>query len=116
MPDARDYSLTTIKTLFALSGNACDMDECHEALTHPDWGEVHARISHICAAEPGGPRYDPDMTDDERRSFHNLMLFCAGVREPRRQVAPTRLPRRCAARDEGAARGAIREQAALGER
>ena len=110
MPDARDYSLTTIKTLFAaLEENVCYMDECHEALTHPDWGQVvRLRISHICVAEPGGPRYDPDMTDDERRSFHNLMLFCAGRESRAAQVAPTRLPRRCAARDEGAARGAIR--------
>jgi hypothetical protein len=28
----------------------------------------NADIARICGANPGSPRYDPSMTDDERRS------------------------------------------------
>lgn len=31
---------------------------------------------HINAASPGGPRYDPQQTDDERESVNNLLLLC----------------------------------------
>jgi hypothetical protein len=77
-----NVSQTVIKTLFALSGNACgfaDIDSgrgCEEKLTHPDWKQVKARISHIRAWSPGGPRYDPAMTDEERNDFDNLILLC----------------------------------------
>jgi len=37
---------------------------------------VDAHIAHIHGANPGSPRYDPNMTDDERRSFTNLILLC----------------------------------------
>ena len=31
---------------------------------------------HICAAAPGGPRYDPEMTSDQRRSPENGIWLC----------------------------------------
>src|SRR5262249_7387391 len=34
------------------------------------------RISHISGAEPGGPRWDPKRTDDERRALENLLALC----------------------------------------
>ncbi|MFG3437796.1 hypothetical protein ACGF0J_11200 [Nonomuraea sp. NPDC047897] len=33
-------------------------------------------ISHIRAAYPNGPRYDSDMTDDQRRDIRNLIMLC----------------------------------------
>ena len=33
--------------------------------------------AHICAASPGGPRYDPSMSDEERRSHDNGIWLCA---------------------------------------
>jgi hypothetical protein len=33
-------------------------------------------ICHIEAAEPGGERYNPNQTDEQRRSFENLLLLC----------------------------------------
>ena len=44
-------------------------------LIHTD-GTVIAEICHIQAASEKGERYNPDMTDDERRDFNNLVLLC----------------------------------------
>ena len=32
-------------------------------------------IAHICAASPGGPRYDASMTREERRGAGNGMVY-----------------------------------------
>jgi hypothetical protein len=34
------------------------------------------KVAHICAAEKGGLRYDPPMTNEQRRAFENLMIVC----------------------------------------
>ena len=39
-------------------------------------GKVTGRICHIKARQSGGPRYDPNQTDEERHSFENLLLLC----------------------------------------
>jgi hypothetical protein len=41
-----------------------------------DSGKVTGRICHIKARQSGGPRYDPNQTDEERRAFENLLLLC----------------------------------------
>jgi hypothetical protein len=69
-------SVTTIKTLFALSCNRCAYPGCEEALTDPSWGQVKADIAHIRGEPDGSARYDPSMTDDERNSYANLLLLC----------------------------------------
>ena len=33
-------------------------------------------VAHICAAAPGGPRYDPNMTPEERAGEENGLLLC----------------------------------------
>lgn len=40
-------------------------------------GEINLGIAaHICAAAPGGPRYDPKMTSEQRRSPDNGIWVC----------------------------------------
>lgn len=39
-------------------------------------GKVTGRLSHIKASSPGGPRYDPAQTDEQRHAFDNLILMC----------------------------------------
>jgi hypothetical protein len=40
-------------------------------------GEINiGQASHICAAAPGGPRYDPQMTSEERRAAENGIWLC----------------------------------------
>ncbi|MCP3441043.1 hypothetical protein [Bradyrhizobium sp. CCGUVB14] len=35
------------------------------------------KIAHICAAEPGGARYETTMTDEDRRAEANLFIICS---------------------------------------
>lgn len=66
---------SVIKKLFAYSGNQCAIPDCTEMLVDPS-GTLLGKIAHICAAEPGGCRYDPNMTDEERRAIENLFIVC----------------------------------------
>lgn len=76
MSKARDYKRTTIRRLDILSGNQCAQPECTKQLIAFDHETIVSKICHIEAAEPGGPRYNLDMTDDERRHYDNLILLC----------------------------------------
>jgi|GEM_PF-303785 len=67
---------TTIKKLFALSGNQCAYPECEQKVVD-EYGTVVGQICHIEAAEQGGERYNSQSNDEERRSFDNLILLCA---------------------------------------
>lgn len=66
----------TLKMLFGLSGNRCAMPECEELVADKANGTVLGKVAHICAAEEGGPRFDENMSNEDRRSFKNLMLVC----------------------------------------
>jgi len=75
------YSELTIKKLFGLSMNVCSYcfngePACEEPLIDPEGHSVMARICHIEARSPGGPRYNVEMNDDERWAFENLILMC----------------------------------------
>jgi hypothetical protein len=65
----------TIKQLFALSGNLCAFPGCNQQIIQD--GMVVGQICHIEAAELGGERFNPNQTDEERRSFDNLILLCS---------------------------------------
>ena len=73
---ARVIKPSTEKKLFALSKNQCYKPNCTNKLITDDKKDVLAKIAHIEAASPNGPRYNPNMTDDERRDFNNLILLC----------------------------------------
>ena len=65
---------TTIKRLFARSGNRCAMPRCQSVLVNGE--HVLAEICHIRARRKGGPRYDPALSAADRDGFANLILFC----------------------------------------
>ena len=65
-----DYRL-----LFARTGNQCAFPGCNHPLIDEDDIFV-AQVCHIEAAQPGGPRYNSDMTDEYRRSVKNLIVLC----------------------------------------
>ena len=69
-------TVATVKRLFAVSGNRCAFPHCTNSLIDPASGKVTGRICHIKARRPGGPRYDPNQTQDERHAFENLILMC----------------------------------------
>jgi len=70
-----DPKPSTVKKLFAYTGNACAMPACKNQMVDPS-GTMLGKIAHIRAANPGGARYDPSMSDEERRAIDNLMVVC----------------------------------------
>lgn len=73
---ARQYTSSTVKRLHTLSGNQCALPDCTNQLIARDGETIISKICHIEAAEPGGARWNPDMDDDQRRHFDNLILLC----------------------------------------
>lgn len=59
----------------AKSGNQCAFPGCMAELVTYDNLFV-GEICHIEAAEPGGPRFNPAASDEERRDYDNLLLLC----------------------------------------
>lgn len=73
---ARDYKPSTVKRLHTLSGNQCAAPDCTRALIARDDETIISKICHIEAASADGARCNPDMDDDQRRHFDNLILLC----------------------------------------
>jgi tetratricopeptide (TPR) repeat protein len=69
-------TVTTIKRLFAASGNQCAFPGCALPLVDPDSGAVLGEICHVRARSPGGPRYDATQTEEQCHAFENLLLLC----------------------------------------
>ncbi|HWA08335.1 MAG TPA: hypothetical protein VG838_02595 [Opitutaceae bacterium] len=67
----------TLKQLALRSRNQCAFPEC----IHPIMDGRNVLVGELChieAAEPGGERYNPNQTDEERRAFENLLYLCHG--------------------------------------
>ncbi len=73
---ARQYKRTTIRRLDTFSANQCAEPSCNKTLVAEDGISIVSKICHIEAASEKGPRYNSNMTDDDRRSFDNLILLC----------------------------------------
>jgi hypothetical protein len=65
---------SVIKRLVASCGNECAFPDCKVKLVADESFIGH--LIHISAAEPDGPRYEINMSDEERRDFNNLMFMC----------------------------------------
>jgi hypothetical protein len=80
VPDPRRYTRPTIFTLAALGQGRCYWPKppCNQPVTVIIDGDPvgNLEIAHIRAAKPNGPRYVSDMSDDDRRSWKNLILLC----------------------------------------
>ncbi|HGY1113608.1 ABC-three component system protein [Providencia rettgeri] len=72
----RSYRQKDIRRLDTLSGNKCAAPYCDKNLVSIDGSSIVSKICHIEAASPKGPRFNPSMTDDQRRSYDNLILLC----------------------------------------
>lgn len=67
---------TTIRRLFAVSMNRCAFPECSMPIIDHSANTILAEVCHICARNPGGPRFDGRQSDEERHGFDNLILMC----------------------------------------
>jgi len=65
---------STIKRLFAVSGNVCAFPGCTQPLIENN--TVVGEMCHIKGERPKAARYDPQQTDQERDSFENIILLC----------------------------------------
>lgn len=64
-----------LRELYIKSGNECAFPGCHNVLVDEN-GTFVGEVCHIEAAMPGGERFNPNMTNEDRRSYDNLMLMC----------------------------------------
>jgi tetratricopeptide (TPR) repeat protein len=65
----------TIRKLLLRSGNECAFPGCAEVLFN-DRDTLIAECCHIEAALPGGERYNPNQSDEDCRSYDNLLFLC----------------------------------------
>lgn len=75
MSGPRDYTDKTLKRLFGLSRNQCAFPGCNVEMTNKS-NAKNSNICHIEAANIGGERYNPNMTDPQRADYLNLILLC----------------------------------------
>lgn len=89
-PGPRDYRVGTERALYAFSGTKCYFPDCRTpVIVFVDSEPIsNVAIAHIRGAYPGSARYLDSMTDDERRSFPNLLLLC----KPHHDVVDRRHP------------------------
>ena len=75
-----EFTPATKRALERQAGMHCSNPACRRlttATTSDGAGEINiGQASHICAAAPGGPRYDPNMTPEERRTADNGIWLC----------------------------------------
>lgn len=67
---------STVKRLFALSGNRCAYPSCAAPIVDSE-GCVVGEICHIAAQSEDGPRHDPAQSTATRHGFDNLILLCS---------------------------------------
>ncbi len=65
----------TLRELYLKSGNQCAFPGCGKVMINAE-GNFIGQICHIEAAEEGGERFNPEMTNEDRRAFSNLVLMC----------------------------------------
>lgn len=87
-PDAH-----TQRRLFAASAGYCQNPGCSNELFVDAAGRsIHiAEMAHVFAASDGGPRASPDLSEQERGSFENLIMLCANC-HTMVDKAPTAFP------------------------
>ena len=64
-----------LRDLAIRSRNQCAFPGCDHPLLDADAVYV-AELCHIEAAEPGGERYNPNQSDEQRRKASNLLFLC----------------------------------------
>lgn len=75
-----EFSPATKRAIERQARGHCSNPACRRlthAATSDGAGEINiGQASHICAAAPGGPRYDAQMTPDERAAADNGIWLC----------------------------------------
>ena len=81
-PMPRDeFSPTTARTVAGRAGYQCSRPDCRRMTigphTDPNKSTSTGVAAHIYGASPGGPRYDPNQTQADRKSLANAIWLCS---------------------------------------
>ncbi|KGT77322.1 hypothetical protein MA20_22275 [Bradyrhizobium japonicum] len=75
-----DFTVKTVLQIAKRAGWLCCFPSCRTSTvgaTEDGRGEINiGTAAHICAAAPGGPRYDENMSENERSSAENGIWMC----------------------------------------
>ncbi|WP_197225642.1 hypothetical protein [Bacillus paranthracis] len=75
-----EFSSSVKRKLASRAGYVCSFPDCNELTIGPASDEegivVSGEAAHITAASPKGPRYDPTMLSEERKSISNGIWMC----------------------------------------
>lgn len=82
MSNRDNFTRKTKNAVAARAGWHCTLEGCNKPTVGPsdeapDAVAIIGIAAHICAAAPGGRRYDASMTPDERSGFDNAIWLCA---------------------------------------
>ncbi len=81
MRDRDNFTKQAIRTLAERANQRCSNPSCGRPTSGPHSVSSKSIISgvaaHICAAAPGGKRYDPNMTPEQRSAIENGIWLCA---------------------------------------
>jgi len=77
-----DFSESVKRVLANRAGHICSNPDCRRSTSGPSDRVTDRAVSvgdaaHITAAAPGGPRYDPSLAPEERRSAANGIWLCS---------------------------------------
>ena len=75
-----DFAPKTIETLKARVAHRCSNPDCRVPTSAPSDKNMVTSIgiaAHICAASPGGPRFNSSMSPEERKSINNAIWLCS---------------------------------------
>jgi hypothetical protein len=87
MADQRDdFPIRVVEALGKRAAYICSNPECRTLSIAPCAADDQkylyiGKAAHICAAAPGGPRYDIEMTPEERSSPSNGIFLCSNCAE-----------------------------------
>lgn len=70
-------TVTIQKHVLAASGNQCAFPSCSRMIFDLKHETLIGTIAHIKARSEGGPRFDISQSEDENRSFGNLVAMCS---------------------------------------
>lgn len=75
-----DFSPVVKRDLAARAGHRCSNPDCQRQTSGPKAGPSGSKsigvAAHITAAAPGGPRFNQDLTNEERASIDNGIWLC----------------------------------------
>jgi hypothetical protein len=80
--DRNDFSPSTKEAIAKRAAYICSNPGCRRLTLSPSESESNkfvytGKAAHITAAAPGGPRYDPGLTSEERSSTKNAIFLCS---------------------------------------